>query len=472
MVHAFDMKWSAIAERIPLWAELGYDAVLVPPIFPHWRDPEGHWWAVYQPTRTDRVGATQSGSVDEFRAMLAVARQHRVRIVGDLVLNHRVGVDCGTDTTGEKFCKGRYPDGARARDFHRDDATVLGPIGDWRNRKWIQRGALLGLEDLATDEPRVQLRQAVGVALAALEGVQDFRIDAAKHMPKEDIATIFELAERLVRAVAAGRDPAAEAPRVDDVEALVAPLRAPLNLEALRARLSRTERALWLYQEVIDFGNEVVTAREYLDNGPVTEMRFGALLARHVRAHDFTGIEGELDALLPSARAVVTVSNHDDQRGHGGSHDVLTFQDGAAYTLAHALLLGLGYGTPLVISSFTFDDTEAGRPADSKRFVDEDLDPAIAPLVKFRSAVLNERRVVVDSDGGVLAFARGTRGFVVINGTESVIRRTFQTQLPLGSYSDPLTPNAAPILVDAAGRASIEVGPMHARAFHVDASSH
>lgn len=65
--------------------------------------------------------------------------------------------------------------------------------------------------------------------------------------------------------------------------------------------------------------------------------------------------------LLQPSQAVVFVDNHDRQRT--GQSNTLTYKDGRLYTLASVFMLGFPYGYPKVMSSYYFDDVDAGPPA-------------------------------------------------------------------------------------------------------------
>ena len=66
--------------------------------------------------------------------------------------------------------------------------------------------------------------------------------------------------------------------------------------------------------------------------------------------------------MLEPENAFVFVDNHDNQRGHGGGGEVVTHKDPRKYKIAQAISLGYTYGTPRVMSSYFFDDSEAGPP--------------------------------------------------------------------------------------------------------------
>ena len=67
--------------------------------------------------------------------------------------------------------------------------------------------------------------------------------------------------------------------------------------------------------------------------------------------------------MLNPEDAFVFVDNHDNQRGHGSGGTVVTFKDPRNYKIAQAITLSQTYGQPQVMSSFYFDNSDQGPPA-------------------------------------------------------------------------------------------------------------
>ena len=164
---------------------------------------------------------------------------------------------------------------------------------------------------------------------------------------------------------------------------------------------------------MIDPGNEAVHKSEYYPNGRVIESEYGKFLGAK-----FLGIDGqtlsqlqtlgESWGLMPSEKAIVFVDNHDKQRGHGGGGTYLTYKKGTLYDLANVFMLAFPYGTPQVMSSYAFTNSDQGPPADAQgrtdavyvngqyvkgqadcfgRWVCEHRHSAIASMVMFRNQV-------------------------------------------------------------------------------------
>ncbi len=256
-----------------------------------------------------------------------------------------------------------------------------------------------------------------------------------------------------------------------------------------------------VYQEVIDLGNEeAVSAEEYFHLGRVTEFVYSAEIGRVFRHGKLSWLrnfneswekDGAGESMMPSKQAIVFVDNHDNQRGHGaGSKDILTHKDGIFHELANVFMLAWPYGRPRVMSSFEFINSDQGPPqtpvhALRGEFMDacfrewkcEHRRRAISAMVGFRN--ITEGELVThwrDNENDLIAFGRGDKGFVVINGEPTLETRVFQTALPPGRYYDVISgptrdwsSTELEITVQPDGKAEISVPPWSARAFHVGA---
>ncbi|KAG9085878.1 hypothetical protein FS749_004045, partial [Ceratobasidium sp. UAMH 11750] len=149
---------------------------------------------------------------------------------------------------------------------------------------------------------------------------------------------------------------------------------------------------------------------------------------------------------LPSDKANVFVVNHDQERG--GEH--LRYKDGAIYTLAHVFMLAYPYGTPTILSSFYFDNNDAGAPngawgacngnQGANGWICQHRWTAIAGMVKFYNKVSGkDMNNWVQGSNNQIAFGRGTSGFVVINNADSAWKKTFKTSLTSATYCDVIT---------------------------------
>lgn len=122
--------------------------------------------------------------------------------------------------------------------------------------------------------------------------------------------------------------------------------------------------------------------------------------------------------------------------------------------MAVAFMLAQTYGIPRVMSSFIFNDTDAGPPSDDQGntisptfnpdlscangWVCEHRWPQISNMIEFRNTVTGTS--VNDwwyAGQNHIGFSRGEAGFVAFNGDPAVdLKLTVQTRLPPGAYCD------------------------------------
>ncbi|GLG97162.1 Alpha-amylase [Gryllus bimaculatus] len=181
-------------------------------------------------------------------------------------------------------------------DFH---ATC--DIGsDYGNAKKVRDCELSGLHDL--DQSKDYVRTKIIEFLNALidHGVAGFRVDAAKHMWPEDLKYIYSKVK---------------------------------NLNTNHGFAANTRP--FFFQEVIDkTGKEGVHNYEYTSFGRVTEFRYGMELSNvfggnNALKHLFSF--GPKWSLMDGNDALAFIDNHDNQRGHGGAGDVLTYKSAKQY---------------------------------------------------------------------------------------------------------------------------------------------
>jgi alpha-amylase len=438
----FQWNWNSVAAacRDQLGPD-GYGAVQVSPPSEHVvLGEQGYpWWQDYQPV-SYRIDETRRGTRAEFAAMVDTCHAAGVQVYVDAVVNHMTGQDeCGTGSAGSAYCHYEYAEaGYGYDDFHHCGRNGDDNIVDFHDRWEVQNCELVNLADLDTGSEYV--RDRIGAYLNDLLslGVDGFRIDAAKHMPAEDVA----------------------------------------------AMVSRLDRPAYVYQEVLYGEGEPITPEEYLDNGDVYDQRYARDLAKVFNTEKLAYLR-DFGTPVPSEQVVVFVDNHDSQRGG----DTLSYRDGDRYALANAFMLAWPVGTPKVNSSFTFDDYDAGPPSDAAgKTADADCDSAawqcehtwrpIRNMVAFHNAV-GDAPVVQWWDNGndAIAFGRGDKGYVVINDESSAVTgRSFETQLPAGTYCDVLHGDVvdgactgSTYTVDADGWFRADVGAHDGVALHVGA---
>ncbi|MEQ3658821.1 MAG: alpha-amylase family protein [Glaciecola sp.] len=397
-VHLFEWNWQDVATECETFlSQNGFAAVQVSPPNEHITNSE--WWARYQPV--SYVLESRGGNRAQFVDMVQRCKAVGVDIYVDAVINH-MAAGGGTGTAGSSFGNKSYPIYS-PQDFH-----TSCPINNYGDRYQVQNCELVGLADLATENAYVQDTVAGFLNDLVNVGVAGFRLDASKHMPSGDIAAI----------------------------------------------LSKVNGQPLIFQEVIDQGGEAVGAPEYFSNGLVTEFKYSVEIGNVFNQGKLAWLSnfGEAWGFMPSYLAVVFVDNHDNQRGHGGGGNVITFEDGRLYDLANVFMLAYPYGYPKVMSSYEyFGDTDRGAPSTNvhnngnlscfgNEWKCEHRWSYIAGASKFRDATSDNFATSNwwDNGNNQIAFGRGDKGFVAINKESFALNATLQTDMAPGEYCNVL----------------------------------
>ncbi|MEM5496376.1 alpha-amylase family protein [Paraglaciecola mesophila] len=397
-VHLFEWNWQDIATECETYlGPKGYAAVQVSP--PNEHITANQWWARYQPV--SYVLQSRGGNRAQFIDMVQRCDSAGVDIYVDAVINH-MAAGSGNGTAGSSFGAKQYPIFS-PQDFH-----TTCTINNYSDRGQVQNCELVGLADLDTDAPYVQDTIAAYLSDLTNIGVKGFRLDAAKHMPSADISSI----------------------------------------------LSKVSGTPLIFQEVIDQGGEAVSASEYASNGLVTEFKYSVEIGNTFRNGKLAWLSnfGEGWGFMPSYQAVVFVDNHDNQRGHGGGGNVITFEDGRLYDLANVFMLAYPYGYPKVMSSFDFhSDSDAGAPNVSvhnngnlecfgQNWKCEHRWSYIAGAVDFRNNTNDDFSLSDWWDNGAnqIAFGRSSSGFVAINKESYQLSASVPTSMAPGQYCNVL----------------------------------
>ncbi|MGI5241504.1 carbohydrate-binding module family 20 domain-containing protein [Dactylosporangium sp. CA-139066] len=426
----------------------GYGAVQVAP-------PEdsisvaGHpWWDIYQPAAYDLN--SRMGTRAQFTSMVSACHAAGVKVYVDAVINHMTGANQSSTTAygGASFTNNySYPSaGYSSSDFHFYPADCPQPdnqIHDYNNQNEVWNCQLVGLSDLKTGTDYVRTKIAGYLNDLISVGVDGFRVDAAKHMP-------------------------------------------PADLSAIKGKL--TNQSVYIAQEVMPGGSGNLAPAAYEGIGGVLEFNYATNLK-----NQFNGSIANLQTfgpswgLEPSAKSTVFVSNHDTERN--GS--TLNYKAGATDTLANVFMLAWNFGTPNIMSSFSFSNNDASPPADGNGYVTavtcgsgwecQHRQRAIKNMVGFHNATRADTTVGNWwSDGSnAIAFSRGTNGWIAVNnGSGAVGSRTFSTGLPAGVYCDVIhgdynataqTCSGPTVTVNGSGQATLGVAAKDAVAIHANA---
>jgi alpha-amylase len=444
--HLFMWPWQDVARECrDVLGPAGYGAVQVSPPEEHVELPaSGYpWWESYQPVSYKL--SSRFGDSRDFAAMVHACHRAGVRVYVDAVINHMTGqASGGTGSGGTTYGYYDYPGLYGYADFHHCGRNGNDNIVNWSDRWEIQNCQLLGLADLATETPKVRKNIAGYLNSLLGMGVDGFRFDAAKHIPATDLA-------------------------------------------AITARLIRPA---YIYQEAL--GNDPIAKTEYLPVGSVIEDGYGTQLSRVFKTGQLSWLEqfGEVWGFSPSATAVTYVDSHDTERDSTGAS--LTYKDGPLYDLATVFELAWPYGHPLVLSGFGFTNFDAAPPGteangDVSRvhcggvtsgpggWLCEDRTASTLGMVAFRNLVAGTSVTKWWSNGGnQIAFARGAKGFVVVNREAGSLSRTFDTGLAAGIYCDVSHGemragrcSGPTVTVDASGQATVTVAGLSTLAIDV-----
>ena len=456
-VQLFEWYWTDVgAECGRSLGPAGYRAVLVSPPQEHNVDASGAWAQRYGPV-SYAIDKSQGGTRAEFVDMVAKCRAAGVDIYVDAVINH-MAPGSGVGSNGTSFSRYNYQPLYGPADFH--PACTL---NNYQSAANVQDCELLGLPDLDTGSPTV--RQKIADYLIGLTrlGVAGFRIDAAKHIQPVELDSIV----------------------------------AKVN----RAATAEGRAAPFFMLEVIDPLTEAVKATDYFGLGytsggsaDITEFNFRGVGERFragsgKRASDLSSFSVRTWQMMVSDKAVAFLQNHDTQRSDG-----LDYRDGTPYRLANVWMLGQSYGYPVVMSSYAFDRTtqagrDAGPPAPAGtltcassmasavigQWACEHRDPWIVAMVGFRKAMAGtDVTHSWDNAGDAVAFTRGEKGWVMINGGTTSVTASVFTGLPGGViYCDLLTGGKSgnacvgrSVIVDADGTASVTLAAQSAIVIH------
>ncbi|EPQ53992.1 alpha-amylase [Gloeophyllum trabeum ATCC 11539] len=433
IVQMFEWNWDSLAaECTNFLGPAGYGFVQASPAQEHITGSQ--WWTDYQPVSYTLT--SKRGNRQQYQNMVTTCHAAGVRVIADTIFNHMSGSDSGTGTAGTSFTHYNYPGTYEYQDFHHDCGEADGNIDNYDNRTEVQVCQLDGLADLDTESEDVRSTLAAyGNDLIGL-GVDGLRLDAAKHIAATSLANIT----------------------------------------------SRLTGSPYITSETIWGSGEPIQPSEYVGIGDAQEFRYTTALKNAFTGGGISSLE-DLDdqGWVASNKANVFVANHDTER-NGNS---LNYNSGNnAYVLATIFSLAHPYGTPTVLSSYSFSTTDDGSPnsgagtcsgtGGANGWLCQHRWIAFSGMTGFRNNVGSAALTNWVSPGSnQIAFGRGSAGFVVINNQASSWTGTFATSLPAGTYCDVVHGNssggvcsASAITVASDGTFSATVNPYDALAIH------
>ncbi|GAB4010648.1 MAG: carbohydrate-binding module family 20 domain-containing protein [Bdellovibrio sp.] len=435
-VQLFEWPWNDVAKECEVnLGPNGFSAVQVSPPQEHLVWEGSPWWERYQPISYTIF--SRSGDEAEFRNMVKRCNAANVDVYVDVVFNHMAGIEDGRGILGTTFTHYEYPNLYSYQDFHHCGRNGNNDIKNFYDLYELQNCELVNLADLKTESVNVQNKIASYLNRLIDMGVRGFRIDAAKHIPANDIKSI----------------------------------------------LDKTKKPVYIIQELITSSNDPFNINDYTKVGDITAYAYPYMIGQVFKSKKFDSIFDLFKYLPDSSDSVVFIDNHDLQRSNDRSMLLSANYDKEIFDLAQVFMLTYPFGYPQLYSSYKFSNYNQGPPVDAKLMTLPMLDDqanCISPflcehkrayvnnLVKFRNKA--DKAFYVSNwwtnGSDQLAFSRGDLGFVIINNSNQDINRRFQTGLKGGLYcniGDIKNPNCtSKIKVDKNGYANIFVESMNA----------
>ncbi|MGI9280584.1 MAG: alpha-amylase family protein [Endozoicomonas sp.] len=385
ILHAFNWKYSEVADRAEEIAELGYSVVLVSPPL---RSTGDQWWARYQP-QDYRVLDNPLGNKADFVRMIEQLKQRNVRVYADIVLNHmanEAALRSDLNYPGEKVLS-EYQSNPEATAANRlfgspnvnlfsaSDFHSPGCITNYNDVWQVQHLRLCGgdgdtgLPDLDDNSWVISQQRNYLKALKGL-GVTGFRVDAAKHMTNQHINAVFTTSIKSGMHVF-GEIITSGGAGTQEYDAFLTPYLRGTGHGAYDFPLFSTLRKAFAFNGSL---------RQL-----VNPLAFGQA--------------------LQNDKAITFTVTHDIPNNEGFRNLIMNEND---EQLAYAYLLGRDGGSPLVYS----DHNESN---DNGRWVDAHKKNNLPAMIRFHNATRGESMQIIGATDCLLIFKRGKKGVVGIN---------------------------------------------------------
>ncbi|KAG8722066.1 hypothetical protein FRC08_007487 [Ceratobasidium sp. 394] len=391
----FEWTWDSVAAECKAFlGPAGYGYVQVSPAAEHITGSE--WSSDYSPVSYTLT--SKHGNRAQYQNMVQTCQAAGVGVIQDTIFNHMSGSGIRMGVGGSNYTHYVYPGIYQYQDFHHCGLEPDDNIVNYNSRVEVQTCQLDTLADLATETEWVRAKLAYYANDLISLGVTGLRLDAAKHIASDDINNI----------------------------------------------LSRLSKKVYITQEVTYDPGSPILPTEYVKNGDVQEFRYTKNLKNaFTTSAGIAGLNGaENNGWLASSAANVFVSNHDTER----TGDSLNYNSPSnIYTLAMVFSLSYPYGTPTILSSFSFSQTSDGPPnggagtcsgsGGSNGWLCQHRWAAVAGMIPFFNAV--QGATLTNWQTGTaqqIAFGRGSIGFVIINNENSEWVGRFATSIPSGLY--------------------------------------
>lgn len=409
MVQMFEWPWRDLARECEnVLGPMEIAAIQVSPPQEHLVLGKNSWWERYQPVTYDLI--SRGGNEAEFRDMVQRCAKAGVDVYVDVILNHMAGIREARGFGGTVYRKYNYPALYSPSDFNFCGLHGDNQIRNYKDRFELQFCELLGLADLKTSSAAVRSSLKAYLDRLLDMGVTGFRLDAAKHMPSEDLRTI----------------------------------------------VSSVKRPAYYVSETLIGPGDPVAITEYTPFSDVNVFPYAYDLARVLRGGYLSSWMNFQRIYTASDQSVVFVENHDTQREQP-LQSLSRDQEPESFKLAEVFMLTWPFGYPQLFSGYRFVSYDEGPPIDKRGFTTSPLNAqgdCVAPwrcehrevyvknLVRFRNRTAGVFAATKTwaSGGDVFAFSRGALGFTVINARPTDLTgAVIPTDLPDGEYCDQVT---------------------------------
>lgn len=357
---------------------------------------KGMWYYHYQPLDW-KIGNYQLGTRDEFKDMCTEAEKYGIKIIVDVVPNH---------TGSKELVAEDLANAAGGIDkLYHPEATV--GIQNWGNRLESTSRAMGGLIDVDTENKGFQ-DYFIAYMNDCIEcGADGFRFDTAKHIALPD-------------------DPQANPdeennfwPRVTSDE------------------ITNRDK-VFIYGEILQGDNERMADYLKIIDG-ATASNYGKIVRTtgHTKNMLANRVSNFSAANVDPKQLVTWVESHDnyvnDKTYLGLTNDEVAF--------AWAIIASTGVGTPLFYSRpVGANEKEWYGTVNLVGYKGDDnyKNPIVSATNRFRNAMVGEdfEAVNIDDANQILMITRGSKGAVILNGSESDYSVNTDITMSDGTYSD------------------------------------
>lgn len=403
ILHAWCWSFNTIKESMQDIAYAGYSTIQTSPINEclvgagggMQISGDGKWYYHYQPTDWT-IGNYQLGTKDEFTAMCTEAHRYGIKVIVDVVPNHTTPQ---LDQVNENLINAV---GGQDKLYHQNG---FNDIKRWGDRLECTTGQMSGLPDVNTENKDFQdyFIKYLNECIAC--GADGFRYDTAKHIGLPD-------------------DPKDSKSEENNFWTRVT------------SEITNAD-TIFNYGEVLQGDNERID--EYQKAiGATTASAYGSTIRSSVNSGNLLASKLEdLQIDVDNPNAVTWVESHDNYCGDSSYKNI----DDNEVIRAWAIICARKNGTPLFFArpyGATADNMwgtmnrigAAGNPFYK--------DSTVVAVNRFRNAMAGEGEKLLNPDDTkkVLLIERGTKGLVVVNGSDEDYTLNIKTSLADGTYTD------------------------------------